>query len=392
MKIAYIANMRMPTERAHGLQVMRMCEAFARLGNHVILFYPYRFQSNPDLHHRDAFEFFGIQTPFEIRRVPYLDLFPLGPYLGRNLFRPFYTLSNFIFGLTAAMQASRSKADLYYTREYMVAWQLIRRGYPTILEVHQWVGALSRRIISAFNHASALRLIVTISHGLKYDLLKAGVPKQKIIVLPDAVDMRSYEKPLTKAEARRLLGLPQDVPLIVYTGSLFHSRGVYVLAESSRYLSNALVILVGGSPQEQLQMRSFIQEQQLEQVLLWGHVPPSEVPVFQQAADVLAHPQLGVDAQHFKHSSPLKLFEYMAARRPIVASDLPALREVLEHERNALLVPPGDPVALAQAIQRLLDDPQLSQRLADAAFEQVHEWTWEQRAQKILEKLNEEKL
>jgi glycosyltransferase involved in cell wall biosynthesis len=394
MKIVYIANMRMPTERAHGLQIMRMCEAFARLGAQVTLLYPFRFQSNPKLRGQDIFEFFGIQRPFEIRRVPHLDLLPLEAYFGRALLRPFYIFTNSLFSLMAARQANRLKADIYYTREWMVAWWLVRRGCPTVLEIHQTEGfAFSPRaqqIITKLSYASELQLIVVISNGLKLDLIKAGVPERKILVLPDAVNMHAYEKPLAKSEARTQIGLPQNVALIVYTGSFLRGRGVHILADSSRYLLyEALIVLVGGNPQEQHELEQYIRSHKIERVVIWGHLSPKLIPIFQQSADVLALPQLPIDAQHVKHSSPLKLFEYMASRRPIVASDLPSLREVLEHERNALLVPPGDPKALAQAIQRLLDDPELGQRLANAAFERVKEWTWERRAQKILEALKE---
>jgi glycosyltransferase involved in cell wall biosynthesis len=79
----------------------------------------------------------------------------------------------------------------------------------------------------------------------------------------------------------------------------------------------------------------------------------------------------------------LKLFEYMAAGRAIVASDLPAIREVIEHEVQALLVPPGDAGALAGAIRRLADDPALRDRLGRAARARVADFTWDRRAERL---------
>ena len=86
-------------------------------------------------------------------------------------------------------------------------------------------------------------------------------------------------------------------------------------------------------------------------------------------------------------TSPLKLFDYMAAGAPIVASDLPTVREVLADGDNALLVPPEDPDALAAAIGRLLVNPGLADRLRRTAYEQVRAFTWDVRAARIIEAL-----
>jgi glycosyltransferase involved in cell wall biosynthesis len=90
-------------------------------------------------------------------------------------------------------------------------------------------------------------------------------------------------------------------------------------------------------------------------------------------------------------TSPLKLFEYMAARKAIVASDLPAIREVLTDELNGLLVAPGDADALADGIRRLAGDADLRERLAEAASHTVAEYSWGRRAER-LEKLFSEVL
>src|SRR5690606_28470778 len=84
-----------------------------------------------------------------------------------------------------------------------------------------------------------------------------------------------------------------------------------------------------------------------------------------------------------RYTSPLKLFEYMAAGRPIVASDLHALREVLRHDENALLVAPDSPAALAEALRRLIDGRELSRRLAQRARQDAAEYGWDTRALRL---------
>jgi glycosyltransferase involved in cell wall biosynthesis len=117
-------------------------------------------------------------------------------------------------------------------------------------------------------------------------------------------------------------------------------------------------------------------------VTFTGLVDPERVPAFLMAADVLALPN-PASAISTNFTSPLKLFEYMAAGRPIVASDLPAIREVLTHEVDALLVPPGDDAAMAAAIARLLEDRALAGRLAAAAQDRVRDYGWDTRAERL---------
>ncbi len=121
-----------------------------------------------------------------------------------------------------------------------------------------------------------------------------------------------------------------------------------------------------------------------------GYRPPAEIPQWLFAADVLAMPYAesletatGEDTSGWM--SPLKMFEYMAAGRPIVASDLPALREVLRHESNALLAAPGRADSLKEQINRLLADEALAERLSCQARADAEGYTWEKRAETILE-------
>jgi glycosyltransferase involved in cell wall biosynthesis len=100
-------------------------------------------------------------------------------------------------------------------------------------------------------------------------------------------------------------------------------------------------------------------------------------------ASVVAVPFLK-SAMTERHTSPIKAFEALAAGRPIVCTDLPSSREILAHERTALLVPPGDAHALAAAIRRLLGDHDLATRLARNAFDEAPAYSWDNRARRLL--------
>jgi glycosyltransferase involved in cell wall biosynthesis len=379
----------MPTQRANGIQVMKTCEALSEIGIDVTLAHTLRRQTR-DMRGVDPFDFYAIQKPFRIRSIPYLDLMPIRRYIPRNIFRVGQTLSNISFGAVAATWARLGKYDICYTRHWATAWWLSRFHVPTVFEVHQIDSAefskRAVRTITRLSRGSSLPLIVTISHALKDELVSRGAPEDKILVLPDAVDLRPYSESLSITEARRQIGLSPDDHHAIYTGGFFKGKGADVLAESSRHMQGITSVLVGGTGEDRSRVETLIQEKSLPDVTLIDPVKPPEVPLWQQAADVLVLPQLDLESQ-----SPLKLYEYMAARRPIVASDVAPIREVVTHEETALLVPPGDPEALASAVQRLIKDKDLAERISRAAYEQVGAWTWEKRVAKLVDALDAQK-
>ena len=123
-----------------------------------------------------------------------------------------------------------------------------------------------------------------------------------------------------------------------------------------------------------------------ERTELPGTVPQAQVAEELRRAAVVVVPFLR-SVMTERHTSPLKAFEAMAAGRPIVCTDLPSSREFLRHDENALLVPPGDASALATAIQRVLTDRGLAQRIARAAYDEAPRFSWDSRATQLRELL-----
>lgn len=382
VRIAYVARMRMPTERAHGIQIMRMCEALASEGAAVTLYYSNRRQI-PSMRGIDPFDYYDVERNFEIKPVPIVDLIPLERVVPTRLLGPMYALANALFGLASVLWTSRAKADVYYTRHWFAAWWLTRFRRPTIFEVHRTDPVhMSRPVLWLLRRLSfhpSIRAVTVISESLKDELVAAGFAGEKLVALRDAVDLRNYAQPISRADARKQTGLPGDKPLVIYTGSLLPNRGVDVLVRSAPELVGTEVVVVGGPPNLQAAMVREAERVGATNIRFIDHVQPAEVPIYQQAADVLALPQLDPQGH-----SPLKLAEYMAAGRPIVASDLLPLREVIADGETAVLVPPGDSALLVKGIQRVLSDHEFGERLAEAAQEEVHQWTWERRAAAVI--------
>jgi glycosyltransferase involved in cell wall biosynthesis len=195
--------------------------------------------------------------------------------------------------------------------------------------------------------------------------------------------------------------LPQDAAAIGYIGrftTMDMEKGIATLVEAMKFLaasgaSRALLLCVGGPmdvvPRYQaLGRRLGIEENRLRFI---DRVPTGDVPRWIRACDVVTIPWPWNEFSAY-YTSPMKLFEYMAAGVPIVASDLPSLREVLRHGENAWLVQPGDPAGLAAGIGHLLRYPELAGRLAQTARTEAGTYTWQHRAAKVLRECFQEEL
>ncbi len=380
MRILYLAEIRFPLERANGVQTMETCHALARRGIDVTLLV------RPDTSRppRDPFVFYGLDP-----HVPlHIDV-SSGP-AGTKMRRAFY------IGSAIRRLASRPRHDLVLTRDLGIAAALLRlpRSWrpPVVYESHGFAPIVSAELPTLLTGAefpsdAKIRRLedreavvwrtadayVTITKGLA-DLLTDRFGSRDVTIVPDGVRARADSSP------HRMMGLP----VVAYSGHLYPWKGVDVFVEALARVPHARGLIVGGHPDESdiHRVRNLSDRLMLsERVTFTGLVPPSRVADHLARADILVLPNTHTAISR-DFSSPLKLFEYMAARRPIVASDLPSFREILTDD-DAIFVEPGNATAIADAIARLIADPALAQRIADHAYARVNDYTWDRRAERL---------
>ena len=367
MKILYLSEVRLPTKNAHGFQIMYMCDAFARVGNSVKLVVPWR----RNLLKEDPFTFYGVPRSFDIVKIPAIDLYPLR-FVPEKISRLVLIVT---FLLSARIYSWFSHFDVVYTREEQ-AGRLFPRA---VFEVH-----MPEQVKPWLKKAKGL---ITLTHGAKEVLVRQGIPEKKLLVAPDAADLARFANRIEKKEAKQKLGFLVEKPVVMYWGNFRPWKGVDTLAKAARELPDAEVVIVGGTKESDIaRIQDLVKGE--KNVLVKGFTPYQEQPVYLAAADILILPNTAHEEISVRYTSPLKLFEYMASSRPIVASDLPSLREILNHT-NAVLVHPDDPAALARGIKQLLLNPAEAHSLALHARELVEQYTWEARASRITDFLHD---
>lgn len=381
MHIHYLAPSTIPSDTANSVHVMKMCQAFAWAGHEVTL-NVLRGEGGEEA----AFDYYGVEPCFSlVRHVPDGD-----PTVARLL-----ALGKFAPGLGASSAAAivyarrairplvdKSKPGCVYAR-HMLWLTGLSPDVPFVAESHEppanrFYRQLERRLF----RRPGFRRLVVISTSLR-DIYASLFPMiaPKITVLHDAAD-----DPLPTKWPRQTEGAGFNVG---YVGHLYPGRGTELIQAIAQALPDFTFHLVGGTEAD----RSRVAGAALpSNIIVHGHQPHSRLTNYFPLFDAVLAPYqrsvavAGGKGDTSSFMSPLKLFEYMSWGKPIVCSDLPVLREIIEHGRNGILLPADDVGAWVAALRGLNENLTERARLggnARADFFARH--TWRERACRALE-------
>ncbi|MFH1186261.1 MAG: glycosyltransferase family 4 protein [Chloroflexota bacterium] len=374
MRIAAISNSRIPSATANSIQAMKVCDALVQAGHEVRLIVP---AETEPASWNDLARHYGITHEF---RLVWLS--------SKRALRRI----DFLWYARAA--ARRTGAQLIYTwlpqSAAVEAWE----NRPVVLEMHADVaGPLGAWWLRQFWRSRRGRLLVTTT-ALRRALERSTqmpFPDDAVQVAPNGVDLQRYEDLPAPAAARARLQLPEAFT-IGFTGHFYAGRGIELLFELARGLPDVQFLWVGGTSEAVAEWREKLLRANQTNVTLTGFVENSGLAIYQAASDVLLMPYTTSVAASSGQDiaeviNPMKMFEYMAARRPIITSSLPVIREVLD-ETRAVFCPPGEVSAWKAAILELASDPARRAALADNARREVEKYTWLGRVQRALEHLD----
>lgn len=384
-KLFYTANIRFPTERAHGIQVAHMCSALAERHESdaerergtdteritVTLLVP-----NRKTFSEDPYKYYGVSRNFAIEKIPVPDIVRFG--------RVGFFIESLVFAFRATRYVAthisvhprinqRPSASVVYTREEL----------PLLFLPHGRAFYEAHQLRRSFFFSRLIRRakgVIAITKGLKDALVRQGIPEERIVVAHDGYDEKQFSNRISKAEARKGLGLPTDATIAMYIGGLEPWKGAEILCKAAASLeqNGILVAIIGGTEKEIDKL-----QHQYPLIRFLGARPYRELAEHQQAADILVVPNSGEYEISKSFTSPLKLFAHMASGIPIVASRLPSLTEILSEE-NAYLVMPDDPLSLASGILAALYNPSESAERVKKAATAVGLYSWDKRAKNVL--------
>ncbi len=383
-----MSHARFPTEKAYGRQMAEACSALVRLGHDVTLVVP---TVNPNAP-ADPHAAYGVEPSFPVVRLPHFDPWttPLVPGFLKTL------VGSWFYARALRRYFSSHPADLVYLRSPLLLRAALRTDVAVLLELHTLPGRFRRRFVGLCNRCAR---VVCLTSPMRDELLSWGVDPGCVMVEGDAVDLRPFASLPSLEEAKVQWRLPTDRPVIGYAGSLVTQdtleKGVFDLLRACKTMADHGIRIQGwvvGGPQDWVQRAMDLATELgiISLVRFEGPIPAVRVPSALAACDVLVYPAPASRHPYFQRdTSPLKLFEYLAARRPIVCANLPPVRDVMD-ESVAQLCTPGDPASLAQAVETVLSDSRAAQGRAQKGWDRVQEYTWEKRMGRILSTLTKE--
>ena len=379
MKFSYISHSTaIPSRRAHGVQMMRACHAFVKQGADVRLLLP-RGQKTPLCELGDfasVWDFYGIEPNFEIKHLP------VGLYRSRRRFD--------IYTAVALLYALQRRDRLIYTRCLDIAFLTTRLGFSTVCETQTFAGfggdkynRLLPHWIQLVKNRPRRAAMVAATRVDAEEYIKLGFPSDRMLVVANGVNPQDFELAVSKQSLRDALSLPQSKLIVCYSGDLDEDKGIYEFLRCAQLHPDLMFLVVGGEPDDIAACQAFVQERHLGNVRFAGYVPHFLVPRYLLASDILVMPQIAHPKTDFPRSA-LKMFDYLASGRPIVSTDFPTVREIFAHKHNAFLVPPTGSESLALGIRYLLNHSDLAETLAQRATQDVQQYSWENRARRIL--------
>ena len=366
----------MPTEKAHGLQIAKMCEAFADLEVQnqkikVNLVIPSR--KNPIK--ESIFDYYQIKKNFKITKLTCLSF---GKFPKLN-----FWLQSLSFAISALLYSLFKRSDFIYSRDIGICFILSFFNKNVVFEDHE--PPLSKKFFYKI-FLKKIRKKVLVARNLEEIYKNLGINQKSYMIAPNGVDLNEFAKAnKNKNLWKEKFNLAKEDKIVLYTGHFYKWKGIYTLIDSAKFLDNNIkIVLFGGYPQNQREIKEYIENNKIKNIFLHEFIPHKKIIPYLKSADILVLPNTSKEERSSKYTTPIKMFEYMASNVPIVASNLESFSFYLKNEINAVLFEPDNSKNLANKINFLFQNKKIAEKIAEKAYEDVQKYSWIKRAEKII--------
>lgn len=385
--VSYFYDCPLPSRLAASIQILNTCRKLAGLGAPSTVF------AGP-VRSADCYRFYGIEPDEHFRLEPLFSRIPLQPDLQWKLRRvvrnPGSAVPNVLMsrGETGVDILPRIR-QLRPSSPMLLVYEAHRLGFAREAERQsgrRWqpgdaLSAEAERVRAREQKTiESVDAIVALTSGVKSALVAAFQPACPVLVLPSGVSLPDVrDGPDASSRAR-------DID-VIYAGKLERRKGLEVLLEAMRYMPARQLWILGGTDAQVQEHRQLADRIGVaRRITFTGFVEPARVAGYLRRARAGVCPlATGASVISEEFTSPLKLLELMAHNVPVVATDLPTIRAIVEPGVSAILVPPDDPRALADGIASVLEDAAMAERLCAAAARRAEDFSWEARARRLLE-------
>ena len=374
-EVTYLSTAAIPSRTAHSMHVMKMCQAMVQEGHGVDLI-ARRPGGSQSISHGELLAHYGIRDEFPI-----------------HLLGGVKSLRGVDYDVRCALRTRRAKSSVAYSRNLRLAGLLSVLGRSVIYEAHDMPGGVAGPwYFSRMVRAGGLRGVVAISESLRDALLekyRRSLAEDRVLVAHDGVDLERFDDLPAGRQAKEAVAADPEKYMVGYAGHLYTGRGIDLILKLAKRFPEFDFLMVGGDPATVAERKEELAGTGLSNVRYRGFVPNADLPNYLAACDVLLMPyqrrvSVSSGGDTASWMSPMKMFEYMASGRPILSSDLPVLREVL-NDTNSVLCEPEDVGAWAAALRRLSGSEESAKQLASRARSDVQRYTWRRRVGQIFD-------
>lgn len=373
MKIACITTSIVPSKSANSIQAMKVVHALRQSGQDVRLWVPEFERSDWET----IADVYGLTTKFDVLWLPFSR-----------------RLKQYDFAVKAICASVRWDADVIYTWALQAAVLGKLLGKTTVMEFHDFpMGRNGPVLFNLYKGFKGKKLTLCTTRALAAGIeerFKMRFAEDELQIAPNGTDTERYANLPLPGEARKQLEI-KDGFTVGYSGHFYPGRGMELLIEIARLLPEVNFLWLGGRQEDLLPWQETLSELSIHNVTVTGFIPNSRLPLYQAAADVLVMPygkkisgSGGGDISRV--INPMKMFDYLAAGRPIIASEIPVFHEILTDE-TAVFCEPENGQDWAGAIKNLQENPEKRAQMGKRAKASAESYTWKNRARITLEKL-----